>query len=207
MRNPDTCVLLCVLITAVVSGLTKKSLTPLAPAQLAFTHGSGTSPKHLLCGTNPSQIPPWICFQNGVGQNIGRLSLAMLYFINIWMGSSFQYHYHGVAPLPGYNFIISVPSASFQQMLYTYTADLAFVIVRIKTCSGPSSLFSRAPSASMLFLPLRSFICFLLLPLTNTDHFSSSDTKHFSCGQYCLFSWSSPCNRVDRHKIKYRKHH
>lgn len=55
--------------------------------------------------------------------------------------------------------------------------------------------------------PLRSFIYFLLLALINTDHFSPSDTKHFSCGQYCLFSRSSPCKREDRHKIKYRKHH
>lgn len=47
-----------------------------------FTHGSNSSPEFLLCCTNPRQISPWTCFQNGSGQNLRISCLVQIYFIN-----------------------------------------------------------------------------------------------------------------------------
>ena len=48
-------------------------------------------------------------------------------FINIGMGSLFQYNYHGVAPLPGYSFIIAVYVLLYLGKL----ADVTSVMIRV----------------------------------------------------------------------------
>lgn len=124
-----------ILITSKTGRLPKKILKMSVPlpmvqillpssfvAQMLAKYLPGPASK---AGTHPS------------GQNMSCLSPVIIYFINIWTGSLFQYHYRGLALLPGSSFIISGRPALFGQIQDTCMADHTCVITGDKHAAVP----------------------------------------------------------------------